>query len=149
MTDTPTVEQLRSDVFAILRRHDVSEQCFAEVAMVTHAFRTQQPRPDANVDGLAGELEEYAGEFGSQQTGALPPELRDRILAVLTTREAVVEEVDLGAINALRLCQQQLDEDGVFVGVSRQALDQLLDWFDRVTEDAAAAIRALAAKEVE
>lgn len=40
---------------------------------------------------------------------------------------------NLGAIDALRLGQQQLDADGVMVGVSRQALDELLDWFDRVT----------------
>lgn len=29
------VHLLRSEVFAVLRRHDVSEQCFGEVAMVT------------------------------------------------------------------------------------------------------------------
>jgi hypothetical protein len=31
------LKKLRSDVFEILRRHDVSDQCFAEVAAVTHA----------------------------------------------------------------------------------------------------------------
>ena len=31
------VAEVRSAVFEVLRRHDVSEQCFAEVAMVTHA----------------------------------------------------------------------------------------------------------------
>jgi len=30
------VTLIRSEIFDILRRHDVSEQCFAEVAMVTH-----------------------------------------------------------------------------------------------------------------
>lgn len=29
-------EKLRSEVFAVLRRNNVSERCFAEVAMVTH-----------------------------------------------------------------------------------------------------------------
>lgn len=29
--------KLRSDIFAVLRNHDVSEQCFAEVAMITQA----------------------------------------------------------------------------------------------------------------
>jgi hypothetical protein len=32
-----SLKKLRSDVFEILRRHDVSDQCFAEVAAVTHA----------------------------------------------------------------------------------------------------------------
>lgn len=31
------ITKLRSDIFAILRKHDVSEQCFAEVAIVTQA----------------------------------------------------------------------------------------------------------------
>jgi hypothetical protein len=31
------LKKLRSDVFEILRRHDVSDECFAEVAAVTHA----------------------------------------------------------------------------------------------------------------
>ena len=31
------VAKLRSDIFEVLRQHDVSEQCFAEVAMITHA----------------------------------------------------------------------------------------------------------------
>jgi hypothetical protein len=31
------LKKLRSDVFEILRRHNVSDQCFAEVAAVTHA----------------------------------------------------------------------------------------------------------------
>jgi hypothetical protein len=31
------LKKLRSDVFEILRRHDVSDQCFAEVAAVTYA----------------------------------------------------------------------------------------------------------------
>jgi hypothetical protein len=31
------ISDLRSDVFEILRRHDVSDQCFAEVAAVTYA----------------------------------------------------------------------------------------------------------------
>lgn len=30
-------ERMRGDIFEALRRHDVSEQCFAEVAMITHA----------------------------------------------------------------------------------------------------------------
>lgn len=38
--ESELVERLRSEIFAILRRHDVSEQCFAEVAMVAHAART-------------------------------------------------------------------------------------------------------------
>jgi hypothetical protein len=29
--------RLRSDIFEVLRRHDVGEQCFAEVAMITEA----------------------------------------------------------------------------------------------------------------
>lgn len=28
---------VRSDVFSVLRRHEVTEQCFAEIAMVTQA----------------------------------------------------------------------------------------------------------------
>jgi hypothetical protein len=31
------MEKLRSDVFEILRQHNASDQCFAEVAAVTHA----------------------------------------------------------------------------------------------------------------
>lgn len=31
------IEKLRTNVFQVLRRHDVSEQCFAEVAIVTQA----------------------------------------------------------------------------------------------------------------
>jgi hypothetical protein len=33
-----------------------------------------------------------------------------------------------GALESLRTYQKQLDRDGVFVGVSRQALDEVLDW---------------------
>ena len=36
---------LRSEVFAALRRHNVSEQCFAEIAAITHAGLTSQPAP--------------------------------------------------------------------------------------------------------
>lgn len=35
------------------------------------------------------------------------------------------------AYDALRQGQRQLDQDGVEVGVSRQALDELLDWYDQ------------------
>ena len=35
------IDTLRGEIFEILRRHEVSEQCFAEVAMVTHAARTR------------------------------------------------------------------------------------------------------------
>lgn len=43
---------------------------------------------------------------------------------------------NLGAINALRFGQQQIDATGEMVGVSRQALDELLDWFDKATAPA-------------
>lgn len=36
--------------------------------------------------------------------------------------------VEQGAIDALTNGQRQLDADGTFVGVSRQALDELLAW---------------------
>lgn len=44
------VADLRSEIFAVLRRHDVSEQCFAEVAMVTQAKMSAPPerRDDSN-----------------------------------------------------------------------------------------------------
>jgi hypothetical protein len=56
--------------------------------------------------------------------------------------DAALETVNLGAINALRFGQQQIDETGEMVGVSRQALDELLDWFDRVTGPAVEAALA-------
>jgi hypothetical protein len=37
------LKALRSDIFAVLRAHDVSEQCFAEVAMITHAALKGEP----------------------------------------------------------------------------------------------------------
>ena len=37
-----------------------------------------------------------------------------------------------GAINALKNGQQQLDMDGIFVGVSRQALEEVLDGIERL-----------------
>ncbi len=42
--------------------------------------------------------------------------------------------IDPGALDALRNHQQQLDMDGTFVGVSRQALDELLAWYDATLE---------------
>ena len=41
-----------------------------------------------------------------------------------------LETCPFGALNALRNAQQQLDGDGVIVGVSRQALDELLAAYD-------------------
>jgi hypothetical protein len=52
-----------------------------------------------------------------------------------------MDKLDPGAVDALRNHQQQLDRDGVFVGVSRQALDEMLAWYD----EAAARIRELEA----
>lgn len=43
--------ELRSAVFNVLRRHEVSEQCFAEVAMVTHAALPLQ-QSDSYIDAL-------------------------------------------------------------------------------------------------
>lgn len=43
--DTELLEKVRADVFAVLRRHDVSEQCFAEVAMITQAAISRKDKP--------------------------------------------------------------------------------------------------------
>jgi hypothetical protein len=49
-TDAMCNMELRSAVFEILRRHDVSDQCFAEVASVTQAALAQQ-QPSGEVVG--------------------------------------------------------------------------------------------------
>ncbi len=74
------VGKLRSDIFEVLRRHDVSEQCVAEVAMLTHAARPQA------VDGveLRAALEH---EFCGWQVDD-PREAAGTILAVLAHHTA-------------------------------------------------------------
>jgi hypothetical protein len=59
-TDAVCNMALRSAVFEILRRHDVSDQCFAEVASVTHAALAQQ-QPSGEVAGWVYEVDEGDG----------------------------------------------------------------------------------------
>lgn len=49
--------------------------------------------------------------------------------------DKLISDVPKGAIENLKTHQQQLDMDGVIVGVSRQALEELLEWQDAITED--------------
>ena len=49
--------------------------------------------------------------------------------------EAMTELKPIAAIEQLTVHQQQLDMDGVFVGVSRQALDELLAYVTRADTD--------------
>lgn len=55
-------------------------------------------------------------------------------MTLADTLEALAKALPSGAIDQLTNHQRQLDEDGCFVGVSRQALDELLTF-------AAAALR--------
>lgn len=44
--------ELRSAVFDVLRRHDVDENCFAEIAMITHeALKAENIDNDTSVAG--------------------------------------------------------------------------------------------------
>lgn len=55
------------------------------------------------------------------------------VLSLLPIIEgAIVPELPEGAINNLKNHQQQLDGDGCFVGVSRQALDEVLAAIEKV-----------------
>jgi len=51
-----------------------------------------------------------------------------------------LEEIS-GALDALRTDQRQLDQDGVFVGVSRQALDEVLTHIAALEAELAQATR--------
>lgn len=63
-------------------------------------------------------------------------ERRDVAEAVAKREAALIESLNLGAVNALRLHQRQIDATGEMVGVSRQALNEILDWIDNQTGDA-------------
>ncbi len=51
-------------------------------------------------------------------------------------RLVCIADLNLGAVTALREGQHQVDADGTMVGVSRQALDEVLGWVDAVTAPA-------------
>ena len=72
--------KLRADVFEVLRRHDVSDQCFAEVAAITYAaVAAHEPAP---VDPLlaaiaaawpaAGVKPEWLPKFAAELRARLP-----------------------------------------------------------------------------
>lgn len=81
---------LRSAVFAALRRHDVSEDCFAEVAAITHAALTtalaaqeaENAELRAKVEKLREALQDIAWPARLPSDGD-PTVLRNHALATL------------------------------------------------------------------
>ena len=55
-------DKLRTDLFAVLRSHEVSEQCFAEVAMITQAFKTRTAAPADVAEVEMSEIESLRHE---------------------------------------------------------------------------------------
>lgn len=76
---------LRSQIFAALRRHNVSEQCFADVAMITHAEPLSDSQPlDAAVIERA-RIEGFAQFFAYDQDlawGSLTDEARANYISL-------------------------------------------------------------------
>ena len=65
MTENPC-DRLRSEVFAVLRRHDVNEQCFAEIAAITQHFKTEvwpPPLPAADAELVERRIDYATGQF--------------------------------------------------------------------------------------
>jgi len=48
-------------------------------------------------------------------------------------KQTPIPEALRGALEQLVHHQQQLDEHGTYVGVSRQALNEVLEWIERLT----------------
>ena len=91
MTATDTLaDKLRTDLFAVLRSHEVSEQCFAEVAMITQAFKTRTAAP-ADVAGVVERLNRNADESPEIE---ICPELVREAATTITTQAARIAELE-------------------------------------------------------
>ena len=93
-TSTDVVEAhcnmaLRSQVFDALRRYEVSDDCFAAIASITHAALTK-PDDTSNdvVEAIAAFVENWNGATADGHTGMIASEIRERFgrgsLAALT-----------------------------------------------------------------
>ncbi len=80
---------LRSDIFDILRRHDVSEQCFAEVAMVTHAAAMPTPSGHSELaDRLEAAMKEHKHHVSSARGFPVDFNLGKQVIAALRQTNA-------------------------------------------------------------
>ncbi len=76
----PVVDEVRSTIFEVLRRHDVSEQCFAEIAMLTFARHRLTAYEQGRADERAAIVAYLRKEAGSVRDCGLAQTSAERLM---------------------------------------------------------------------